>query len=366
MKRVLGSPGFVTVSAVALVAALTLAAYLVAFNPLRKTLSYCAIMPDAVGLYEGNHVTMLGLPVGTVTAVAPEGTGARVDFTVDADHPLRGEVTATTVSDTLVADRALEVLGDNQSGTRWRPDTCIAKTFTPKSITETLEAFSGLADQLTGHGDPAEKARLAGSVATFDRATENTGAKLNQLIKNLGAALNSPDAAIGHLGGMIDAFGALAASVAINWADIKIALTQAEEGIGFINQVWGRTVQIVDSLLVILPWFNEIFRKHGRPVLRGLDAAIPKVRMLGAGISGLQKLIELIPALVTTFQQAIDPETGQVRVTYRAPEVALPQDNAEQLCTVANALHPGSCRTAGNGLANVNLVPLVLGIAGAQ
>ncbi|UFS96869.1 MlaD family protein [Nocardia huaxiensis] len=366
MKRFLGSQGFVTLAGVAAVVALTVTGYLVTFNPLQKTLAYCAIMPDAVGLYEGNQVTMLGIPVGSVTTVRPEGTGVRVEFAVDADHPLRGEVTATTVSDTLVADRALEVVGDNTSGARWQQDSCITKTFTPKSITQTLDAFSTLADQLTGHGDPAEQARLRNSVTAFDQATTGTGQKLNQLIKDLGTALNSPNAAIGHLGAMIDAFGELAASVAFNWEDIKIALTQAQEGIGFINSVWGTTVTIVDSLLVILPWFNEIFRKHGQPILRGLDAAIPKVKLLGAGISGLQKLLDMIPSLITTFQQSIDPETGQVRVTYRAPNVALPQENAAQACAVVNALSPDTCRDGGNGLANVNLVPLVLGMAGAR
>ncbi|MBL1079407.1 MCE family protein [Nocardia sp. 2] len=366
MKRFLGSQGFVTLAGVATVAVLTVAGYLVAVNPLRQNLSYCAIMPDAVGLYQGNHVTMLGIPVGTVTAVEPEGTAVRVDFSIDASHPLRGAVTATTVSDTLVADRALEVLGDSTSDAPWRQDTCITKTFTPKSITQTLEAFSNLADQLTGHGDPAEQARLRTSVSLFDQATAGTGQKLNQLVRDLGTALNSPNAAIGHLGTMIDAFAEIAASVAIKWEDIKVALTQAEEGVGFINEVWGSTVQIVDSLLVILPWFNDIFRKHGQPILRGLDAAIPKVKLLGAGISGLQKLLDMIPPLVTAFQQSLDPETGQVRVTYRAPNVALPQDNAEQLCTLADTVRPGSCRRGDNGPANVSLVPLVLGMAGAR
>ena len=42
----------------------------------------------------------------------------------------------------LVADRTLSVLGDDDSPTRWNQNTCITKTFTPKSITETLALIS--------------------------------------------------------------------------------------------------------------------------------------------------------------------------------------------------------------------------------
>lgn len=366
MKRFLGSQGFVTTVGVTVMVLVALVAYLIVFDPAKKTLGYCAIMPDAIGLYPGNHVTMLGIPVGKVTAVDPENGSVRVAFTVDATHPLHGQVTATTVSDTLVADRDLEVLGDSKSPDRWPTGTCVTKTFTPKSLTQTLEAFSRLAEQINGNGDPAQQDRLRDAVQAFDRSTTGTGPKLNQLIKDLGSAMNHPDAAVGHLGAMLDAFSSLAQSVSINWNDIKVALTQADEGIGFINSVWGETVEIVDSLLVILPWFNTIAHKYGRSILNGLDAAIPKLKLISAGIGSLQQLLNMIPGLLSAFGQFLDPQTGQVRVGYAPPRVALPPENAEQVCGALNALRPGACHNTDQGLANVDLLPLVFGTAGAR
>ncbi|GAB4586227.1 MlaD family protein [Nocardia sp. IFM 10818] len=366
MKRILAAQGLVTAVGVLATLFLAAAGYLIAFDPMRPTHAYCAILPDSIGLYEGNHVTMLGVPVGTVTAVEPENGSVRVEFAIDAKHPLTGQVSATTVSDTIVADRNLEVVSDNTSPARWDRKTCITKTFTPKSLTRTLEAFSTLADELTGHGDPAEQDRLRESVKAFDQATAGSGQKLNQLIKDLSAALNGRDAGIGHLGSLLDAFGSVVESIAVNWGDIKVALTQADEGLGFINEVWQRTTQIVDSLLVILPWFNTIAHKYGRSILNGLDAAVPKLELLAAQVSSLQQLIDMIPAIVSAFERFIDPQTGQARLTYAAPRVALPMESAEQVCAVVNSLAPGRCRGAENGLVNVDLVPLVLGMAGTQ
>ncbi|MFD0364244.1 MlaD family protein [Nocardia sp. GCM10030253] len=365
MKRLLASPGFVTLIGGVIVAVLAVAGYVVAFRPMDKTIGYCAILPDAVGLYPGNHVTMLGIPVGTVTALEPEGDAVRVEFDVDADHPLTGQVTATTVADTLVADRNLAVLGEPGAPT-WNRSACVTTTFTPKSITETLSAFSALADQLGGSGDPAEQNRIHDSVAAFQRATSGTGPKMNALIKDLGTALRAPDAAIGHIGALLDALGELSTSISINWPDIKTTLLNAGDGIAFVNEIWQQVIQIVDSLLVDFPMFNDIARKYGREILGGIDDLVPYLRLLGANVGTLKQVIDMIPALVGAFQRAIDPETGKVRITYAAPKVALPQADADQICAAVNIVTPGRCKAAENGLAQVDLAALVLGSVGAR
>ncbi|MFI9504011.1 MlaD family protein [Nocardia sp. NPDC052566] len=366
MKRVLASPGFVTVVGALLLAVAAVAGYLVVYNPMKPTLSYCAMMPDAVGLYPGNHVTMLGVTVGTVTAIKPEGAGVRVDFEVDADHPLRGQPTATTVSDTLVADRNLAVLGEPKASTTWDRGRCLTKTFTPKSISESLQGFSELAAQLSGRDNAKEQTRIRDSVNAFQTATSGTGPKLNALIRDLATALRKPDAAIGNIGALIDAVASIADSMAVNWDDIKTMVTLANTGIDFINMLWERVVTLVNSLLVILPWLNRLARDYGRPLLGALDGAVPGLRLIAANVGTLKELVEMIPPIVDAFETVIDPATGWPRVTYAAPRVALPQDQAEQVCAAINAVTPGRCPSAENGLAGVNLVPLVLGMVGAR
>lgn len=362
----LGSPGFVTVVGALLLAVVTVVGYVIVFDPMKKTIAYCAMMPDAVGLYPGNHVTMLGIPVGTVTSVRPDGTAVRVEFEMEADHALQGEVTATTVSDTLVADRNLAVLGEVNATTAWNNARCITKTFTPKSISETLQGFSKVAAQLNGGENPGEQSRVRDGVQAFEQATSGTGPALNALIKDLGTALRAPDAAIGHIGGMLDSYAALMESINLNWDDITVVLNQAQEGITFINGIWGRVVQLVDSLLVILPWLNELSREWGRPLLGALDGALPGLRLLSANVGSLTEIVKMIPPIVEFFEQMIDPATGRAQLTYAAPKVALPQEQADQICATLNAVLPGRCDTAENGLAGVNLVSLVLGSVGAR
>lgn len=364
-KRILASTGFVTVLGALLLAVAGVAGYLVVFQPIKQTRSYCALMPDVVGLYPGNHVTMLGITVGTVTAITPEGPSVRVDFTVDAAYPLRGRVTATTVSDSLVADRNLAVLGEPAATTAWDPRRCLTETFTPKSISETLESFSRLAGQLSGGDITAEQTRIHDSVDAFQTATAGTGTKFNALVRDLATALRKPDAAIGNLGALIDSFAAISDSMATNWDDIRTVVLLANTGIDFINQVWSTTVRLIDSLLVILPWLNRLARDYGRPLLGALDGAAPGLRLLAANVGTLRQLVEMIPPLVDAFERTIDPITGWPRLNYAPPKVALPAGAADQVCAAVEAILPGRC-PGGQAVAEANLMTVVLGTVGAR
>ncbi|WP_067902725.1 MlaD family protein [Nocardia vaccinii] len=365
MRNLVASRGFLSIVVAAIIAALAASFYVITTDPLQKKLSYCALMPDSIGLYIGNHVTVRGIPVGAVTGIRPEGTGVRVDFDIAPSFPLYGDVTATTVSDTIVADRDLAVLGEPTAQNKWQSNTCITKTFTPKSLTESLSAFSKLAGELGGDGSPGND-EIRKGVAAIDAATSGTGPRLNELINQLGAVLHSPDAAIGHIGDLIDAMASITKAMAYNWEDIKVAIVNAEPGIDMINTVWNTVSEIMDSLVLVFPWFNSITLEYGRPIFNFLDAVGPSFNQIAAQVGTLQQLVDMIPPIVDAFERVTDPATGQIRLTYAQPKVALSQPLADMICARANAETPSHCHTTDSGLAHVDLVPLILGMAGAR
>ncbi|WP_233530066.1 MlaD family protein [Antrihabitans stalagmiti] len=364
MNRILASRGFMSITGVFVMGALVLVGYFIAFDPAKKMQSYCAIVPDSIGLYTGNHVTMLGVAVGTVTDVQPQKDSVRVDFDVDADYPLRGAVSATTVSDTLVADRNLAVLGEGEA-TEWNPDECITRTLTPKSMTQTLNALGNLADQLNGGENPVDADRINDGISAVDKAIAGTGPRINELIKKLGVALNSPDAAIGHIGDLIDVLNELSASVSTGWGDIKTMLVPFAGVLDYVNeQVWLPIAGIIDSLRVLIPVLNDITTMFGEPILQVLDATVPVVKFIGANVGTLQEIITMIPPIVTAFSQSTNPQTGAPALTYAPPKVAIPQSNAHEVCAAVNVISPGRCASADDGLATVDLLSVVLGSAG--
>src|SRR5512145_1520727 len=62
-----------------------------------------AHFPRAVSVYVGTDVRILGVNVGKVTAVIPEGNSVRVEMEYDATYDVPADAKAAIVTPTLVA-----------------------------------------------------------------------------------------------------------------------------------------------------------------------------------------------------------------------------------------------------------------------
>lgn len=346
--RILGSRAMVSILAVAMAAVVVVVGGLVLINPFKDRINYCASLPDAIGLYVGNTVTQRGIPVGEVTAIEPRAGGARVEFAVDADYALQGDAAATTVSDTLVADRRLEVNGTD--GTRWPSDRCIDRTSTPKSISSSLDALSDIAKELDdGAGGASGSGQLRDALVQIDKATQGAGTRINHTIKRLASALRSPDVGIGQVGQLIDTLTSLSQSITANWGTIEHFLGGFEAILSTINGVWVQAASIIRSLVVVLPWFNDIFIKYGGLIETELfHRAVPFLNLVAANVGPIKNLLNMIPVLSTAFHKAKGPD-GRVTVAYASPRVVLPAQDAAAVCAQVNQVRPGKCDPAAGG-----------------
>ncbi|MGW5384234.1 MlaD family protein [Nocardia sp. NPDC003963] len=365
LKRMLGSPGLMSIAGAAVLVLAVAAAYVIAFEPMKQTRAYCAIMPDSIGLYQGNQVSMRGIAVGSVTGIAPAGAKVRVDFEVDADHPLYADSGATTVSNTVVADRELAVLSSGKSTEEWDPGQCVTKTLTPKSLTQTVTALAELSDRIGGTGDRPNA--LAGGLDALDAASAGTGPQINHLIDQLGRVLESPDADIAHLAGIFDAYASVSNKVAEHWGDLKLMLTRLAPT---LNQAHSELltpgIALFDGLSEILPVLNDLTVILSDPLMASLDGLVPLVKLLRANVGSLGEIVRTTPVLVSAFRTITDPATGAPGLTYAPPRVAVPQANAEQVCAAVNAVSPGRCAGAADGMVDLDLTQLVLGSVGAR
>ncbi|MBJ8339070.1 MCE family protein [Antrihabitans sp. YC3-6] len=365
LNKMLGARAFMSVAGVVVIALVTTVAYFVIMKPTKEMTSYCAVMADSIGLYPGNHVTMRGMPVGTVTATTPQGPTVRVEFDVDAKFPLPADVSATTMSDTLVADRDLAVLGMGTTTENWDSGICITKTLTPKSLTETLDSLAKLFSETLGSEAGSARTVLGDGISALDNATVGSGPQLNDIINKLGSALKSPDAAIGRIGSLIDALSSLASSIALGWSDIKSMMIRFTPVIDQVNnELFVEVPPIVDGFQQLLPMLNDITTIFGDPIFKVLDSTVPLLRWISANVGSLQEIIAMIPPIATAFTRSVDPVSGATAMSYATPTVAVAQPQADLACAAINAITPGQCR--GEEMMRVPLAQLLLGIAGAR
>ena len=68
-----------------------------------------AFFPRAVSVYEGSEVRILGIPVGQVREVVPEGTKVKVVMAYDSDVKVPADADAVIVSPSVVGDRYIQL-----------------------------------------------------------------------------------------------------------------------------------------------------------------------------------------------------------------------------------------------------------------
>lgn len=68
-----------------------------------------AHFPRTVGLYEGSDVRILGVPVGRVDRIRPEGTSVRVEMSYDAKQKVPANARAVVISPSVVSDRYVQL-----------------------------------------------------------------------------------------------------------------------------------------------------------------------------------------------------------------------------------------------------------------
>lgn len=66
-----------------------------------------AYFTQVKGLFEGDDVQVLGVPVGRITKITPEPGRVRVDFTYDADRAIPADAKAVVMAPSVVPVRNL-------------------------------------------------------------------------------------------------------------------------------------------------------------------------------------------------------------------------------------------------------------------
>ncbi|TCK20308.1 MCE family protein [Pseudonocardia endophytica] len=158
-----------------------------------------AYFTNTSALYPDNDVRVLGVPVGKVDAITPDGNQVRVDMTIDdQDLVLPADVKAAIVSPSLVTGRYVQLTPTYSGGPEWTNQVIpVERTAVPLGVDDLARTATELSRALGPDG--ANKTGALNDALNVGAANlDGNGRKLNDTIRNLGglgATLNgsAPD-----------------------------------------------------------------------------------------------------------------------------------------------------------------------------
>lgn len=191
VDRLRGLPGVTKVVAGA--TALALVAALVWLWPGPDRTQVTAYFTRTVGLYAGSQVRILGVPVGLVTEVVPEGEVVRVELELDARYAVPADAQAVVISPSVVSDRYVQLLPVHTGDGPALADGAeipVERTAVPVELDRVFGSLDDLAVALGPEG-ANEDGALSRVLQTGAANLDGNGEALGSTIEDVGLALDA-------------------------------------------------------------------------------------------------------------------------------------------------------------------------------
>ncbi|MFG1783233.1 MCE family protein [Rhodococcus oryzae] len=178
------------VSAVVVIAALV-AGTLFLFPGLGKN-RITAYFPTTTGIYPGDDVRVLGVTVGKIASIDPEGENARVEMDVDSDVDIPADAKAIIVAPSLVAARFIQLTPVYTGGETMGDDAEIPveRTAVPVEWDEIKAELAKLSTALGPEGG-ADQGSLGRFIDTAADNLEGNGESINKTLRELSDTMHT-------------------------------------------------------------------------------------------------------------------------------------------------------------------------------
>lgn len=144
---------------------------------------------NSVGLYQGNDVSVLGMPVGKVSKITPKDSYVEVELTIDKNIDVPADVSAATVSTSILTDRHVELTPPYHGGPKLASGDALglSRTHTPVEFDRTLAMINKLSRSLSG--DHKGGGPLADLIGLGAQISTGSGAELRTTLDRMSQAL---------------------------------------------------------------------------------------------------------------------------------------------------------------------------------
>ncbi|GAC55906.1 Mce family protein [Gordonia hirsuta DSM 44140 = NBRC 16056] len=304
--------------------------------------TYTAYFDSAAGLYEGNDVAVLGMPVGRITSLNPEGTRVRVELAVDSGITIPAEATAAIVNTSIVTTRHIELTPVYTGGEKLAAGGTLAHTASPVEIGTLFDAINDLVANLQGE-DGGEQP-IADLVDIASGVADGNGERLRQALTALEKAGRLGASNADGLGEVIKNIAVLTDALTANYpkmAAFSKSVTQVSEMLGDQSVGLQSTLANVNQTLENTAAFLE--GNAGT-----LSSSMTNLAALAANLSDYSRqlvdTIDMGPLLFQNLANSISAEQGAWRAQVMLDKSLIDNELLARFCEAVN-LQKNGCRT---------------------
>ena len=323
MTQRFGSRGPRTITIIALVAVLVGGAYVLSSRPSGRHI--VAYFTSAVGIYPGDQVRVLGVPVGTIDAIEPRPSDVKITMSVLDDIKLPKEARAVMISPNLVAARFIQ-LTPAYSGGALLPDggsIDLSRTAVPVEWDEVKEALTQLAVQLSPAAGQMQ-GPLGAAINQAADTLDGTGESFHNALRELSQAA-------GRLGdSRSDIFGTVKnLQVLVNaLSSSNEQIVQFAGNVASVSQVLADSSRNLDNTLgtlnKALSDVRGFLHENNSTLIDTVNKLNDFSQTLSDQSDNIEQVLHVAGPGIANFYNIYDPAQGTLNGLLSIPEFANP------------------------------------------
>jgi len=299
---------------VAALAVILLAATFLTVRQPEEQKTVTAHFPRAVSVYVGTDVRILGVNVGRVTAVVPEGNSVRVEMAYDAAVDVPAHAKAAIVTPTLVADRFVQLTPAYSEGDEVMADAAdIALPDTGVPV-ELDRIYAGLRDlsRALGPNGVNRNGTLDNLLRAGAEGLEGQGAAGNRMIRELSQAAETFGEGAGPLFDTVTELATFTSTLAANDRVVR-AFMKDLAGVSSALVTERTELQAALASVARAVGTVESFVKDNREALVGDVEQLTRVmKTINSEKDSIDTALRVAPVAIGNLTVAFNQKTGSI------------------------------------------------------
>jgi phospholipid/cholesterol/gamma-HCH transport system substrate-binding protein len=303
-----------------------------------------AYFTRTVGVYAGSEVKVLGVGVGRIDSVTPQGDRVEVELTVDDGVEIPANAQAVVVAPSLVSDRYVQLTPAYRSGPLMRTGTVIPveRTATPVELDDLTNSVNDLATAL-GPGGANKDGALSDVLDTAAANLSGNGELFNQTIDQLSDASAALADSSGDLFATVDNLNKFTTVLAESDAQVRTFNDELADVSGYLSDDrddLGTALSSLGTALVDVQAFianNKDLIRSNVDKLTGITQALVDQR------GAIAEILDVAPLAMSNFLNTYDAASASFAIRGNLNELTYPP--VLLLCRTLKASTPAQLPT---------------------
>ena len=334
-------PGYVVV--IILVVMLIVASVIWLFSGQKN--HYTVLFTNSTGLYVGDRVMVLGVPVGDVDDIKPRPDAVEVTVSVDEGRQIPADAKAAIVAPTLVTGRYVQFAPAYSGGAALTDGATVplARTATPVEFDQTKSRLVDLVKQV-GPTSTDQQGALNRFVDTTAATTKGNGRALHDALIQLSKATGTLNRGGKDLFTTVRNLQAFTTSLSTADAEIRGFSAQLADFSGVLDDNRSEVDAVLDTLQSTFVEVKQLVDANHTALAADVGKANTIAKLLVDRVDTLANILQVLPTAASDFYNIYDPVGNSLTGALGVPNIPDPKSLICALLTTVNAPE-GQCAT---------------------